>query len=165
LPPLLIILLLCDVGFTVGFLGVYMSRQRKGRRMGATNVTRLFGRHKRGGGGGGRPVITGTVTNAPHIKPLDSATPVYRTPTLTTSEEIGTYGRDGTKTSRKKEVAGTPAVATKSKGKPLCPYCQTPCDPSTGKVCPECHTVHHKECWEEYGGCTILGCKHGPTKN
>ena len=24
--------------------------------------------------------------------------------------------------------------------------------------CPACHAVHHKECWDENGGCSVYGC-------
>lgn len=42
---------------------------------------------------------------------------------------------------------------------PRCPYCHL----DVGKLdlpwrCPGCETEHHKECAEEHGGCTLLGC-------
>ena len=44
-----------------------------------------------------------------------------------------------------------------------CPYCQTNIKESADKIiCSECHTSHHKECWEENKGCTTYGCKNNP---
>jgi ketosteroid isomerase-like protein len=44
-----------------------------------------------------------------------------------------------------------------------CPYCQTNIKESADKIiCSECHTPHHKECWEENKGCTTYGCKNNP---
>jgi TM2 domain-containing membrane protein YozV len=31
-------------------------------------------------------------------------------------------------------------------------------------VCPACSTPHHKECWEENGGCTVFGCAEAPVE-
>jgi len=43
-----------------------------------------------------------------------------------------------------------------------CPYCQYIIKPNTEVVvCPACQTPHHKECWDENGGCTTYGCKYG----
>jgi len=42
-----------------------------------------------------------------------------------------------------------------------CPYCQTPIKPGVSTVtCPKCNIPHHKECWEENGGCTTYGCQY-----
>jgi len=42
-----------------------------------------------------------------------------------------------------------------------CPYCQTPIKPGASTViCPKCNIPHHKECWEENGGCTTYGCQY-----
>ena len=47
-----------------------------------------------------------------------------------------------------------------------CPYCQTNIKESADKIiCPDCHTPHHKECWEENKGCTTYGCKNNPNTN
>lgn len=44
-----------------------------------------------------------------------------------------------------------------------CPYCQTNIKESGDKViCPDCHTPHHRECWEENRGCTTYGCSGNP---
>jgi len=44
-----------------------------------------------------------------------------------------------------------------------CPYCQTNIKESADKiVCPDCHTPHHKECWDENKGCTTYGCRSNP---
>jgi predicted RNA-binding Zn-ribbon protein involved in translation (DUF1610 family) len=31
-------------------------------------------------------------------------------------------------------------------------------------TCPKCGTVHHRSCWEEYGGCTTWECPLAPTE-
>lgn len=41
-----------------------------------------------------------------------------------------------------------------------CPYCHDKINDDQVR-CEECQTAHHTLCWEEHGGCTILGC-HGP---
>jgi hypothetical protein len=46
-----------------------------------------------------------------------------------------------------------------------CPYCRFPLkEGSPIAECGSCHTVHHAECWEENGGCSITGCAGGPTQ-
>ncbi|MBS1515012.1 MAG: zinc-ribbon domain-containing protein [Bacteroidetes bacterium] len=45
----------------------------------------------------------------------------------------------------------------------ICPYCQSKIkDDLDVIVCPLCGTPHHKECYEENGGCTTYGCKNNP---
>jgi ketosteroid isomerase-like protein len=45
-----------------------------------------------------------------------------------------------------------------------CPYCQSKIKDSSGFIiCSQCGTPHHKECWEENGGCTTYGCTNNPT--
>jgi Prokaryotic RING finger family 1 len=40
-----------------------------------------------------------------------------------------------------------------------CPYCRFPLKPDVPAVrCDACSSVYHRECWEEGGGCAILGC-------
>ncbi|HPZ07964.1 MAG TPA: RING finger protein [Candidatus Eremiobacteraeota bacterium] len=29
-------------------------------------------------------------------------------------------------------------------------------------TCPSCKSTFHRECWNEYGGCSIYGCKNAP---
>jgi hypothetical protein len=44
-----------------------------------------------------------------------------------------------------------------------CPYCLAGLADSDDVVpCPGCHTVLHRECWEENGGCAVYGCTHAP---
>lgn len=44
-----------------------------------------------------------------------------------------------------------------------CPYCQTNIKENADKIiCPSCHTPHHRECWEENGGCTTYSCQENP---
>jgi TM2 domain-containing membrane protein YozV len=46
----------------------------------------------------------------------------------------------------------------------ICPYCRTQIDEAecTPAFCGGCGTPHHKECYEENGGCTLFGCKCAP---
>jgi len=47
----------------------------------------------------------------------------------------------------------------------ICPYCRAPVtaeDPIT--VCTGCGTKHHRDCYEENGGCTIFGCSCAPAE-
>jgi hypothetical protein len=47
----------------------------------------------------------------------------------------------------------------KNDGK-ICPYCHAVIKPSAKTIiCPKCGIPHHKECWDENGGCTTYGCK------
>ena len=40
-----------------------------------------------------------------------------------------------------------------------CPYCLTVIETAQEVVaCPGCGFTHHKECWEELGGCAVEGC-------
>lgn len=42
----------------------------------------------------------------------------------------------------------------------LCPYCRTRISKDEIYViCPECGTMHHRDCWNENDGCTLFGCK------
>lgn len=44
-----------------------------------------------------------------------------------------------------------------------CPYCQSNIKSDNElQYCKECGTPHHKECWEENGGCTTYGCGQNP---
>lgn len=44
-----------------------------------------------------------------------------------------------------------------------CPYCHFPIKHGEGlTACPSCGIPHHTECWQENGGCTVLGCAAGP---
>ncbi len=44
-----------------------------------------------------------------------------------------------------------------------CPYCQSKLKAGADFiVCSNCGTPHHKECWEENGGCTTYGCVNNP---
>lgn len=46
----------------------------------------------------------------------------------------------------------------------ICPYCRTEIMPgeSVPAFCGGCGTPHHKECYDENGGCTLFGCKEAP---
>ncbi len=43
----------------------------------------------------------------------------------------------------------------------LCPYCRDglPDDLEAAVACDVCNTLHHDECFQEHGGCTIFGCE------
>ena len=44
-----------------------------------------------------------------------------------------------------------------------CPYCQSGFLPHEDVlVCRACEIPHHRECWQENGGCTTYGCENGP---
>ena len=45
-----------------------------------------------------------------------------------------------------------------------CPICQTViADGEPVRNCPECSQAHHRDCWDEMGGCSIYGCPAAPT--
>ena len=47
-----------------------------------------------------------------------------------------------------------------------CPYCQFPIKQDSEAVqCQGCEVPHHRECWEENGGCTTLGCNSSSFKH
>ena len=44
-----------------------------------------------------------------------------------------------------------------------CPYCRSGLTESPPIViCRACHTPHHRECWQDNGGCTTYGCEGAP---
>lgn len=47
----------------------------------------------------------------------------------------------------------------------VCPYCRAPIAPEEEQAtCSGCGTIHHKDCYEENGGCTIFGCSCAPAE-
>ena len=45
----------------------------------------------------------------------------------------------------------------------ICPYCQSKLKKGADyTICSHCGTPHHKECWNENGGCTTYGCINNP---
>lgn len=45
----------------------------------------------------------------------------------------------------------------------ICPYCQSKLKKGADyTICSQCGTPHHKECWNENGGCTTYGCINNP---
>jgi len=47
----------------------------------------------------------------------------------------------------------------------VCPYCRFPLKEGASAVrCEACGTLHHEECWEEGGGCAVLGCVNAGTR-
>jgi hypothetical protein len=46
----------------------------------------------------------------------------------------------------------------------VCPYCRFPLKEGVGvEACRACGAVHHVECWQDNGGCSITGCADGPS--
>lgn len=43
----------------------------------------------------------------------------------------------------------------------LCPVCRSSAADADVR-CPDCHTRHHRECWEYNGGCAKYGCAAAP---
>jgi hypothetical protein len=48
----------------------------------------------------------------------------------------------------------------KNKEETPCPWCSKQEYSATNPyfICPRCGTMHHRSCWEEYGGCTTWEC-------
>ncbi len=45
----------------------------------------------------------------------------------------------------------------------ICPYCQSKIKKGADfTICSHCGTPHHRECWNENGGCTTYGCINNP---
>ncbi len=45
----------------------------------------------------------------------------------------------------------------------VCPYCRFPIKAGEPvQICPSCGEPHHRDCWQENGGCTIYGCRSSP---
>ncbi len=52
--------------------------------------------------------------------------------------------------------AGGPSVG-------MCAICQTSITAGEASInCPSCGQPHHRECWDEIGGCAIYGCESAP---
>jgi Prokaryotic RING finger family 1 len=48
-------------------------------------------------------------------------------------------------------------------GPASCPICQTIIGADEPvRTCPECQQAHHRDCWNEIGGCSIYGCPAAP---
>jgi Prokaryotic RING finger family 1 len=46
-----------------------------------------------------------------------------------------------------------------------CPICQTAVGEFEPAMrCPKCEQVHHRECWQEIGGCSTYGCEAAPNQ-
>lgn len=45
----------------------------------------------------------------------------------------------------------------------ICQICYTPINESDSQnMCPKCRIPFHRDCWEEYGGCSVYGCDYAP---
>lgn len=49
-----------------------------------------------------------------------------------------------------------------SPGSLRCPYCRSSLGEAQHFPCPVCRTEVHRACWNEHGGCPILGCAGRP---
>ena len=48
----------------------------------------------------------------------------------------------------------------------VCPFCKSPIlQADELHRCPGCHVPHHKECWQQNGGCTTFACKGKATSH
>jgi hypothetical protein len=57
----------------------------------------------------------------------------------------------------------TSALADPRAAGATCPICQTAIGPDEASlVCPACDQVHHRECWNDVGGCATYGCDNAP---
>jgi hypothetical protein len=46
-----------------------------------------------------------------------------------------------------------------------CPYCRFPLKSGIRAMeCGACHAIHHLDCWQDNGGCTVMGCAWAPGK-
>lgn len=55
-----------------------------------------------------------------------------------------------------------PATPAEAVGE-TCPYCRFPIKPGEPvQICPSCSVAHHRDCWQENGGCTVYGCRSSP---
>jgi len=65
-----------------------------------------------------------------------------------------TYGCDG----KTNSVAPPPVLATTFTPK-ICPYCMTEISEFDDYItCSKCEIPHHRDCWNDNGGCTTYGC-------
>lgn len=48
----------------------------------------------------------------------------------------------------------------------ICPYCRGEIDASPDQelICEGCGTQHHRDCYDENGGCTVFGCRCAPAE-
>jgi hypothetical protein len=61
-------------------------------------------------------------------------------------------------------VSTSETTATREMASRACPYCRFPLDEGAAITeCPSCHAVHHRDCWEENGGCAVALCASGPS--
>jgi hypothetical protein len=63
---------------------------------------------------------------------------------------------------KRRRVEPTDALLTsKSSGARRCPFCHGPLRSVRVEAslrCSSCDVQHHVDCWQEHGGCTVLGC-------
>lgn len=155
MPPIFLVIFLCVIGFTAGFLIMFITQRRRGKNYHARTfkAKNILGSRKtvkviRGGKGATLP--TPNQTTSPGIG-YD-----YRRFPVDQSSKINPPSRNPINNDLPQP--GLSTITNSSSGKLKCPYCQQLCEPSNAKFCPVCNTAHHKDCWHENGGCTRLSC-------
>src|SRR5438105_3565357 len=72
---------------------------------------------------------------------------------------------DSQKQEGQQAVSASETTATREMAGRTCPYCRFPLDEGGGITeCPSCHAIHHRDCWEENGGCAVALCPGGPSQ-
>jgi hypothetical protein len=149
--------LLCVVCFAAGFLIMFITQRRRGKgyHTPPRKSLNIFGTRKQGikRGGGTKlpasnqanPTYTGYPADSPPYVQAPVTDSLLRDPVTPASAQ--------------------PGISKSTKGGTKCPYCQQPCNPSNAKLCPVCNTAHHKDCWQENGGCTRLSCTGKISRN
>jgi hypothetical protein len=60
-------------------------------------------------------------------------------------------------------LAGPGFLLTRHAGPSLCPFCKEAVSEAERHACEKCGSEHHRECYEEHGGCAIYGCERAPS--
>lgn len=86
----------------------------------------------------------------------------WRTPALTAARR-GNVGRSMAKGESNRRERPKAVVATAGDAGRSCPYCRFPFKEGAAVLrCPSCNSDHHRECWEDNGGCSVLACASRP---
>jgi hypothetical protein len=152
LPVLLIV-----VCFAAGFLIMFMTQRRRGKgyHTPPRKPLNIFGTRKQGiKRGGGTNLPTPNQTN-----------PTYTGYSASPPPDVQAPVKDPRLRDPVTPVSPQPGISKSTKGMTKCPYCQQPCNPSNANFCPVCNTAHHKDCWQENGGCTIVACSGKISRN
>lgn len=65
-----------------------------------------------------------------------------------------------TRSARRKELGETELLRLEAAAgtQASCPFCATPIGTDPWVACASCETLHHPDCWEENGSCSIYAC-------